>query len=558
MFVAVALFLAAAWPGAGERGLVAEEVLPTLARWPVVLERGPAGVVRAPPWEPDAPPRPRWVATTTWPQVGWDGPTRVWPLYIRGHQAAVGAWWSLAVAPLVGGGAAGLQRASVVLTAILVVLAWLLARRVEPGETATTPSPALAAVVVALSFGTVFIARTGYAYEIASRVGLVACLVVAAARSPLSVRRAVALGVLVAAAVISRATIAATLAPALAMLLMHPERRPGRRELAVVLGLSLTPVLFVALTDALIPFAPGTAPLAEFPWAFLRERLVRAPGHLVVQLAWLGDASSVLRPLRMGTVPGGPHLALAAVLGAVPVAVGLVRWWRGVAGDGERMLVVTVLGNTVLGAALYDSPEQFQLAIALDALLGVALAGQLASVSSPRLRMAAIVVVVGLKATTLGAALADDAHIANPMLSGKSQRAALAWLDTRGARGPDILTTTYNQVGVLETWTTGRLAPVHAWQLLKNPGSRAGDPFGVAPAEQWALAAVKDALEATRPRFVLLSEGPNAMDGPFSDCTAVAAALPDAAAALGARVVDRVGFPTEAGGPGWAVVELGW
>lgn len=92
------IFLALAWPGAGERGVVAEEVQPTLLRHPHVLTEAGGEVILMAPFEPGAPPRPRWVATEQWPVLSFDGETRQWPVFIRGHQSALGTYVALALA----------------------------------------------------------------------------------------------------------------------------------------------------------------------------------------------------------------------------------------------------------------------------------------------------------------------------------------------------------------------------------------------------------------------------------------------------------------------------
>ena len=542
---AATVFLLLSLPGAGARGIVAEEVQPTLPRYPHVLDPAPdAGCL--PPWNTEGAEalRPRWVATQQWPVLAYDGEARVWPVFIRGHQTALGSWASLALQPLLGGGVEGLQRASGVLTALLILAAWWLATRLGLGEAA-----ALVCGLVALSFGTLFFSRTGYSFELASRVGLVLSLALAAPLAPLSRARALGLGVVVGLTLLSRATIGVTLFPALAVLLLHDARRTPRAVLGLAAGVSVAlPVLFVAVVSAVVPFAQGTGPLAEFPWLRLGPRMLEAPGHLAVQLAWLGDANAILDPLRAGTRPGGAHFAAAVALGVIPFGLALARWWRGTAGDGERMLVAAVLSNATVGAALYNSPAQFQLAIALDVLLALALIEQVLSLRG-RVAVAALGAVLLVKGVEVAHGLRGDAVVANPMLSARTQHAALAQLSSLQARGPEVLTTTYNQAGVLEAWSGGALTPMHAWLLLRRPDDAGPD---------WPREELKRALAFARPRWVLLSVGPNVMDGPFADNAAVERALPVSAGELGARVGQRWDFPTEAGGPGWALMELQW
>lgn len=552
---AAVVFLALSLPGAGARGIVAEEVQPTLARYPHVLDATPDAGLLA-PYEIEGAPSPRWVATQQWPVLAYDGQTRVWPVFIRGHQTALGSWASIALQPVLGGGVEGLQRASGVLSALLILAAWWLASRlglnavslphgVAPGGFAS----AVVAGLMTVSFGTLFFSRTGYSFELASRLGLVLSLAIAAPLQPLSRARAAALGLVVGLTLLSRATIGVTLFPALAVLFLHDGRRSSRSMLALAGGLSVAiPFLFVALVTALVPFASGTGPLAEFPWERLGPRMLEAPGHLAVQLAWLGDANAILDPLRSGTVPGGTHFVIAVALGVIPFSLAMVRWWRGTAGDGERMLVVAVLSNATVGAALYNSPAQFQLAIALDVLLALALLEQVMSLRG-RAVLVALGAVLLVKSYEVARGLRGDATVATPMFSFRAQHAALEQLQALGAKGPDVMTTTYNQAGVLEAWTGGSLAPTHAWLLLRRPKD--------VPSE-WPREELKRALSFSKPRFVLLSSGPNAMDGPFADNAAVEQQLPNAALALGARLAQRWDFPTESGGPGWALVELAW
>lgn len=551
---AAAVFLALSLPGAGARGIVAEEVQPTLARYPHVLDATPdAGLL--PPYEREVA-SPRWVATPQWPVLAYDGETRVWPVFIRGHQTALGSWASMALQPLLGGGVEGLQRASGVLSALLILAAWWLARRLGLGDVVSPNGvapggfgPAVVAGIVTVSFGTLFFSRTGYSFELASRLGLVLSLAIAAPLQPLSRARAVALGLVVGLTLLSRATIGVTLFPALAVLFLHDARKSARTTLALAGVISVAvPLLFVALVTLVVPFASGTGPLAEFPWERLGPRMLEAPGHLAVQLAWLGDANAILDPLRSGTVPGGTHFGLAVALGVIPFSLALLRWWRGTAGDGERMLVVAVVSNATVGSALYNSPAQFQLAIALDVLLAVALFEQLSSLRG-RAVLVALGVVLLVKGVEVAHGLRGDASVATPMFSIRAQHAALEQLKTLGAKGPDVMTTTYNQAGVLEAWTGGALAPTHAWMLLRRTKDVPSD---------WPREELKRALSFSKPRFVLLSSGPNAMDGPFADNAAVEQQLPNAALELGARLSNRWDFPTESGGPGWALVELAW
>ncbi|HEY0132472.1 MAG TPA: hypothetical protein VGB85_00295, partial [Nannocystis sp.] len=104
MLVLLLLQLGMGWPGAGERGIIAEEVQPYLRHYPVVLGDDPRtdGPRPWPPNDDDAvraavtagePVAPRWVGTGQWPQLAWQGRERIWPLFVRGHQTALGSWW---------------------------------------------------------------------------------------------------------------------------------------------------------------------------------------------------------------------------------------------------------------------------------------------------------------------------------------------------------------------------------------------------------------------------------------------------------------------------------
>lgn len=548
-----ALFLALALPGAGHRGVTSEEVQPYLDRHPLVVDLADGRVEPLPPHEPGAPTPPRWVATPQWPVLAYDGTERMWPVFIRGHQTALGSYVGILLGPLLGGGIAGMQRSSVLFTLLLLPLAYLLALRSWSFRRGAAPAPPrpltlalLAPALLALSFGTLFFGRTGYAFELASRVAMVACLVAAAPLAPLTRRRALAAALLAGLAVLCRATIAVTLAPALAILLAHPGRAaPWPRRALVPLVMAALPLAALGLISAIAPFHEGTAPLAGFPIQQLARRAAGVPMHLVVQLAWLGDARSILGPMRSGGDPTG-SLTAGALIGAIPVGLAIARWWRGAAGDGERMLVAALLGNAVGGALLYGKPSQFQLAIALDPLLAVAVAEQVAALAgsarSPRWPAIAAALAIAVRAQGVAFGLALDARGANPMFSGRTQRGAVAELEALGARGPEILTTTYNQAGVIEAWTGGAIRPVHAW-----PALRAGPGLDER---------MDQVLRARRPRYVLLSVGTSAFEGPLTDNAGIAAALSASLSRSGGRIERRWELPTEAGTPGWRLVEI--
>jgi hypothetical protein len=548
-----AVFLAIALPGAGSRGVTSEEVQPYLARHPFVLALVDDHAQPMPPYEPGAPPPPRWVATPQWPVLAYDGETRLWPEIIRGHQTALGTYVGIALGPLLGGGVAGIQRSSVLLTLLLLPLAYLLARRswtFRRGPSLVLV-PLLAPALLALTFGTLFFGRTGYAFEIASRVGMMATLVVVAGLEPLTRRRALLAGLAAGVAILCRATIAVTLAPALAILLAHPARRAtwSRRAL-LPLVMAALPLAVVFLFALFAPFREGTAPLADFPLHSVWRRAANIPGHLLVQLAWLGDAQSMLGPVRSGAAPVRP-LVLGALVGTMPVGFAITRWWRGTAGDGERMLVAGLLGNVVGGAFLYQQPSEFQLAMALEPLLAVAVAEQVGSLVATRRAWGAGVAALALavRAQSVFFGLTLDRHGTNPMFSGRTQLGAVATLEELGVRGPELVTTTYNQAGVIEAWTRGAIRPVHAWPVLRSGG--AGD------AELLPLR-LDGVLTTYRPRYVLLSEGVNPYEGSFTDNAAVARALFATVAGKGGTIERQWAFPTESGAPGWRLVAIAY
>ena len=542
------LQLCVAWPGAGQRGIIAEEVQPYLRRYPVVLaESRPGEPVR--PWPPNDDPAlreaqasggavsPRWVGTGQWPQLAWQGHDRIWPLFVRGHQTALGSWWGITLAPALGDGILGVRRSSVLLGMLSIALVVLLGRRcgLRP------PVAALAGLLCVLSPGLWFFTRTGYGFELASRVWMLVALVIAARSATIDLRRGALLGVCVAAALLCRVTIAVTLGPALILLLVHPRRWPGvvRFVWPGLLALGLTVALVgVALTT--LPFWPGTTPGADLPLAALAARTLAAPACLFVQLAWVVDPRVILGPL----VAGAATIDLArgvlpALLGGVVVIAAWVRWWRGRSGDGERMFVAASLGNALGGAWLYGDPAQFQLAMALEPLFALALAGQLAALATARRRVAVALTAGTLVARTLtlGALWQGERMTANPMLSGQAQRAVLAALvDVDATR---VLTTDYNHVGVLEAWSHERVRPVHGWPLLATRGRTVAQLHA-------AFGRVVDGLAVCH---VLLSVGGNLVAGEFADPATARAGLERALVERGRVVEARQVFVSEAGTP---------
>ncbi|MBK7398152.1 MAG: hypothetical protein IPJ34_18100 [Myxococcales bacterium] len=539
--------LLVAWPGAGERGIIAEEVQPYLRHYPKVLEES-AEVRFAAPYDDPAllvaidagrPVTPRWVGTTHWPELAFHGPDRIYPLLVRGHQTALGSAPGLAFGPWLGGGIAGVRRASVLLGLALVLLAYALARRLGASQRVAT----LVGLACALSPGLWFFARTGYGFELGSRVLMLTTLVVAAPLQRIGARRAIGIGLLFALAVLARATIAVTLAPPLLLLLFHPRRFPGFRGVAGILGLGgALPLLAFVVVKALLPLR--AAPAADLALTSLSGRTLVALPTAWMQLAWVVDPRVVLSALVGGAASARPA-TLAALLGAVVTGVALVRWWRGTAREGERLFVAALLGNAILGAFLYGDPLQFQLGMALEPLFVLAVAVQLDGVSI-RGRTPVFVAVAALfvaRIATLASLAAEQRRTDNPMLSGRAQRAVVAALAT--VPGETVVTTAYDHVGVLESWTGEALRPIHAWKLLKVAG--ADDAVAV---ERW-----RAIFAARRVCHVLLGRAQSLVEGPFTDHARVSRALLAVATAQGKTLV-RTPIVGDGGGVVFELVKV--
>ncbi len=556
--VALAVFFALAWPGARERGMFSEEVEPYLERYPIVLEWRGEGSERAiapmPPYEPDAPAGPRWVATSTWPVVAYDGASRMYPVFIRGHQTALASYVGIILGPLAGGGVAGARRTTVLLGLFVVAFTALLALR-----TVRRTAP-LATALLATSWGMICIARTADAFEVGSRAAMMACLAILATR-PVSTRRAALAGVASAVAVLCRATIAIALVPAALALILgaphadaRPEERarPSRAALAVLAlsGVAL-PVALVLGFAALVPFRPGTAAFAGFPFARIFERLVSLPRQVELQLGWLGDATSLWGPLARGELTVGPSLARPALVAAIPIVAAAVRAVRRIATAGERMLLVTFAASVAAASVLYDGPNQFQLALAVEPFFALAVGSQILALVDD-VRPWWIGHLIGAAALALrvhGAAsgLALDARVGNPMFSGVAQRAAVARLRELGIHGPELLTTVYNQVGVVEAWTRGAIKPRHAWPVLSGSPS---------PGDCTLQRALRELLGAGDVRYLLLTDGPNLFESGGMDPPAIDRSLRRVAAVANLELGDAGRFATEAGTPGWRLVRV--
>lgn len=571
------VYLALAWPGADQRGVIAEEVTPYLPRHPLVLTATDDGVTPLPPHaspttspsEPSPEPRltptlapstpslapaheprpaptskppppetatatPGWVRTAQWPNLAYHGEQRTWPLLIRGYQSALGTYLGIALAPALGDGITGIRRSSVLLGLALLLLLAALARRLGH----TRPATAFAVLLCALSPGLLFFSRTGYGFELASRVAMLLALVCAAPRIPLTTRRALLLAACITLAILSRATIAATLLPALAVLLVHPQRRPGPRAL-VLTGLGFVlPVLILLTISAALGMAPGTDPTAKLALDPLAARTLLAPSTLLAQLAWVVDGRTILGPLLRSS---DVHLSLTALLpGLVVLLLAAHRWWHARAGDGECMFLAAALGNALFGAWLYGDPQQFQLGMALEPLFALALVSQLATLPSRPLLLTGALV-LALRTYQTFDLLHAERTTDNPMLSGTAQR------DLVAALPPDVtvLTTAYNHVGMLETWSNGQLRPIHAWRALRAHSDPAAIP------RTWSAI-----LRTYRPRYIVLSVGPNLFEGPYTDHQAVRQGLDAALAATHRRPRHTYSFPCESGAPCLELLEL--
>jgi len=535
------LCVALGWPGAESRGIIAEEIQPYLPRWPHVLERTPAGIVAMPPYEPGAPAGPRWVATSEWPVVGYDGVARSWPVLIKGYQSALGSWVGIVLGPLLGGGVAGVRRSNVLLTAALVALTVLLGTRLR----GSSNGAALGGLVLASSYGLLFIGRTGYGFEIASRAAMMATLVLAAAPKVVSRRRAGAIGAVAGVAILCRAPVIVILAPALAMLLLTRHRRPSPATLGIVGGAAVAvPLSALAASVLLAPLRADTRALGSLDLTDLPHRLAGVFDQLRLQLAWLTDATSVTTPLYGGQLQFATGaLTLAATGAFASLCAALYRSARGRATEAERIFAVATLTSALLGAALYGDPHQFQLALALEPLLALAVAAQVAALPHRSMRWSVAAVVLAFRAQVWIGSLAPEAANLNPMLSAKAQRAAVARLLALGLHGPEILTTSYQHAGVVEAWSEGRVQPNHAWPIFLY--ARTSRDL------VW-----RQLLAAQRPRYLLLTEGPNIFETPGLEPKAISDALARVAQEDGLHLVLDERFLTEGGGPGWVLWQV--
>lgn len=551
--IVTCIHLFVAWPGAGERGIIAEEVQPYLHHYPKVLDVQDEHVVYLPPNDDEnvrraadehRPVAPRWVGTNQWPEVAYQGTTRNWPAFVRGHQTAIGTYWGIALGPLLGDGIGGVRRANVLMGLGALLLVWQLARRWSLSRTWST----VAAVGCVLSPGLWFFCRTGYAYELASRVCMLAALVWLAPREPLSPRRIALVGGMFALAILCRATIATTLAPAVLLMLAHPRRWAGPKPALGVLGLGGgIPVVFALCAVLALPFAQGTTPAAALPVAELAGRTLNVPAFLAMQLGFMVDARVVLSPLVEGRLDA-PLGIVRPLLGAIVTGFAFLRFWRAQAGEAERTYLGGLLGNAFLGAWLYKSPNEFQLGMALEPLFVLALVQQISGLAEQRARYAGFVAatLLGLRGMTLGSLWASETRTDNPMLAGKAQHDVVEFLRTEHADGNETITTAYDHVGVFEMWTNDTLRPTHAWRMLVAVG---------VPQEkliaQWNLI-----LDSRRVCRVLITRAPSLVAGPFTDHAAVAAALEQALVVRQTTVTDRSVIAGNGGGQVFEVLTL--
>lgn len=551
LLLVAAIYLLLAWPGADRRGVIAEEVTPYLPRYPVVLTATPTGVTPLPPHDSpnstlqtpttatglpaptadnlrpaptDLPtPQTGLIRTAQWPNLAYAGEHRTWPLFIRGYQSALGTYVGLALETPLGGGITGIRRSSVLLGLTLVLLVAALARRLGL-------APWSAALVCALSPGLLFFSRTGYGFELFSRVAMLLALVIAAPRRPLTTTRALLLAATITAAILSRATIVTTLLPALAVLLIHPQRWPGRRILLVALGFALPVFILLA-----IGLAFHTAPTARIALDLLAPRTLLAGDTLLAQLTWVTDPRTILEPLLTSTPITTP--LWLALPGLAVFLLAAHRWWHARAGDGECMFLAAALGNALFGAWLYGDPQQFQLGMALEPLFAICLISQVNN-SRPLL----LAIILALRAHQTLDLLASERHTANPMLSGAAQRALVTTLESLPPA--PIITTAYNHVGMPETWSQHPLPVIHAWRALR------ADDVADFPRTWTAI------LRDYTPRYIVLSVGTNLFEGPYTDLTAVRTGLDRALTTTGRKISARHTFPCESAAACLELLEL--
>lgn len=545
--------LLVSWPLAGRRGLIAEEVESYLHHYPKLLVEHHDAVSFAPPYDDPELRRaveehrsvtPRWVGTMQWPQVAYHGADRIWPVFVRGHMMALGIYWGIGLGPLLGDGMVGVCRANALLGLLVVLLVWAIGRRVGLSRAWAT----VAGLGVSLCPGQWFFSTSGLAYEFAGRVLMIVALFVAAPRVTLRAGQAVLVGLAFAGAILCRAPIAASLAPTVLLLLVHPLRWASRKHLLGVLAIGGgMPILIALVSVRLLPFAHGTTPGFGVPIAEFAERTLNVPAFLAVQLAFLVDARVILQPLVEGRLDTPIDFVRPALGGAVFVAA-MVRWWRAQAGDAERMLVGGVIGNTLVSAWIYRSSREFQLGMALQPVFVLAAVQQLAALYEWRKQWGAPALAASLllRTYTLGTLASSERDTDSPMLSGHAQAALVEAVRNRGIAGDSLLTTAYNHVGLLEAWTQDEIRPLHAWPLLMASGVPKD-----ALAERW-----RRLLDTQSICHVLITRGTTMYEGPFTDHAAVTEALMQALAGREARISDRIEIKGKSGAPVFEILTI--
>jgi hypothetical protein len=545
--------LAIAWPGAGDRGVIAEEVQTFLHHYPKLLDERPGGGVDFIAPNDDAELRdaidhgrdvaPRWVGTHQWPELAYEGRSRVWPVLVRGHQSALGCYPGILLERVLGGGIAAYRRASVLMGLALLLLVWGLARRVGLSRGWAT----VATIGCALSPGMWFFSRTGYAFELGSRVAMIAALFVAAHPPRLTWKRALGVGALFALALMCRATIATSLAPPLLLMLFHPKRWAGPLRVGGLLGVAGgIPIAVVGLALTALPFASGTAPAAGVELDRLAARTLAAPAVAWVQFAWVVDARVILSPIADGALHADAGV-VRPLIGAAVFAFAVWRWWRGHAGEAERIFVGALVANALVGAWLYGDPMQFQLGMAIEPLFVLAVVQQISSTLTHQRAAAAVAaVLLASRAMTMVSLRSSEARSENPMLSARAQKSLADTLRADGIAGDDLITTAYDHVGVLETWTDESLRPIHAWRLLQAGGVP----------EDRIVARWNQILDARPACHVLITRAPSLVAGSFTDHHAVAVALERALSMRGGRVGRRRVFEGDEGGVVFELVDI--
>lgn len=456
-------------------GIPSEEILPHLFRHPMVAEAdwnvGERLWLEQPWARVGEPEEAGLMVSTVWPTLSVVRPPRSWPLLTESWQAAYLSYYARAVAPLGGGGIAGLRRSAALLGALGLLATAAIGSRLGDRRAAI-----LGAALLASSVGFLFVHRTAYLIE--SGPPLFAAVALWLALDGERSRARLVLAGLVAGAAVALKITSAWELGGMALFLTWSRRWPRAPWWAWA----------AAVAAALVPLAPfaiiwaaGGAPdvigrklgLLAAPL----EGMARLPHDAWVVLAWLGDPMALLGPLFHGArdVPPSPWSALVAGAALLWAILRVIQ--RRADCAPERLLLSTGAVVVTLTALFYDDAYPLQVAFLIApwyALVVARMLLELARFSSLRLgpRSAAAAVLL-LAAGAQGQELwrFQRAHLSieNPMLAGEAQRQLAAGLVRLNARRP--LTTTYNQVGVLEFLSDGKVAPVHLYRLLvPRPG----------------------------------------------------------------------------------------